>query len=125
MDRISGSGVFARDPDSIVTLTRHETDDAFSVEMTLRNFPPQEPFVVRRKHPLMEIDGKLDPAKLKQVGGRPSTFTAEDILGHLSGSMTSSEWAKLCEEHEGISERSVLPNAQTIGKRGAYFPLGD
>jgi RecA-family ATPase len=47
MDRISGSGVFARDPDSILTTTRHEQDDAFSVEMTLRNHAPQEPFVIR------------------------------------------------------------------------------
>ena len=53
MDRISGSGVFARDPDSIVTLTAHEQKDCFSVEMTLRNIPPQKAFVVRREHPLM------------------------------------------------------------------------
>jgi hypothetical protein len=121
MDRISGSGVFARDPDSIVTMTKHETDNAFSVEMTLRNFPPQESFVVRRKHPLMEIDGKLDPAKLKQAGGRPSSFTVEDILRHLSGSMTSSEWAKVCEEHETISERSFYRMRKQLEKEGRIF----
>ena len=70
MDRISGSGVFARDPDSIITMTAHEQDDCFAVDMTLRNFPPQEPFVVRREHPLMIVDSRLDPAKLKQAVGR-------------------------------------------------------
>jgi len=46
IDRISGSGVLARDPDSLITFTRHEEQDAFTVEMTLRNLAPVEPFVV-------------------------------------------------------------------------------
>ena len=50
-------------------MTRHKEDDAFAVEMTLRNHPPQEPFVVRREHPLMVIDVQLVPAKLKQSEG--------------------------------------------------------
>ena len=33
IDRISGSGVFARDPDSLVVFTRHEEEGAFVVEM--------------------------------------------------------------------------------------------
>ena len=32
LDRVSGSGVFARDPDTIVTITRHDEDGAFVVE---------------------------------------------------------------------------------------------
>jgi regulatory protein RepA len=47
MDRIGGSGVFARDPDSIVVLTRHKEENAFAVEATLRNFAPIKPFCVR------------------------------------------------------------------------------
>jgi hypothetical protein len=99
MDRISGSGVFARDPDSIVTLTAHEQKDCFSVEMTLRNFPPQEAFVVRRQHPLMVRDEKLDPSKLKQVGGRKKEVSAADVLGQLGDEALSyGEWRKRCEE---------------------------
>lgn len=37
MDRMSGSGVFARDADSIVTLTEHQQKNCYVVEMTLRN----------------------------------------------------------------------------------------
>jgi len=51
IDRISGSGVFARDPDSILNFTRHEEQDAFTVEATLRNHKPIEPFVVRWQYP--------------------------------------------------------------------------
>src|SRR5207244_10394065 len=35
IDRVSGSGVYARDPDSIVNFTRHEKDDCYTVEATL------------------------------------------------------------------------------------------
>ncbi len=53
MDRSGGSGVLARDPDTIITMTQHEEDEAYTVNMILRNFPPQEPFAIRREHPLM------------------------------------------------------------------------
>jgi hypothetical protein len=65
MDRISGSGVFARDPDTIMRMTRHSWMTPSPVEMTLRNHPPQESFVVRREHPLMVNDVHLVPAKLE------------------------------------------------------------
>ena len=70
IDRISGSGVFARDPDSLLIFTKHETDDAFTVEPILRNFAPVAPFAVRWNFPLMNLADDLDPAKLKQVAGR-------------------------------------------------------
>jgi AAA domain len=38
-DRISGSGVFARDPDSLIIFTAHENPGSFAVETILRNFP--------------------------------------------------------------------------------------
>jgi hypothetical protein len=64
-------------------MTAHEEPGALSVEMTLRNFPPQEPFVVRREHPLMVIDGQLDPAKLKKPMGRTAENKPEDLLEFL------------------------------------------
>src|SRR5208282_4805856 len=69
IDRISGSGVFARDPDTILNFTRHEETDAFTVDATLRNFKPIAPLCVRWQYPLMRRDESLDPAKLKKVGG--------------------------------------------------------
>jgi len=83
IDRISGSGVFARDPDSLLIFTKHETEDAFTVEPILRNFAPVKPFVVRWKFPLMQRDDELDPHRLKQAGGRPTKFRADDLLALL------------------------------------------
>ena len=39
--------LFARDPDAILTLTKHEEEGAFTVEPILRNHAPIKPFVVR------------------------------------------------------------------------------
>lgn len=67
IDRISGSGVTARDPDSIITLTRHSAGDAyFTADFTLRNMPKVEPFVLMREHPLMIRCEELDPNDLKR-----------------------------------------------------------
>ena len=119
MDRISGSGVFARDPDAIITMTRHEEDDAFAVEMTLRNHPPQEPFVVRREHPLMVIDSQLDPAKLKQAGGRKEEVSPENVLAILGErAMTYAEWLKEAEAELFLSPATFKRKLQDLKKRG-------
>ena len=93
IDRISGSGVFARDPDSLLNLTAHEQPDCYTLEATLRNFPPVDPFVVRWAFPLFVRDTTLDPAALKKPG-RPPKYTAEMLLAALVDGMTSTEWEK-------------------------------
>ena len=103
IDRISGSGVFARDPDTILNFTRHETNDAFTVEATLRNFKPVPPFVVRWQFPLMRRADELDPAKLKQPAGRPKKYSVSSILGCLKGKrLTTSKWLERASSEIGI-----------------------
>ena len=105
IDRISGSGVFARDPDTILNFTRHEVQDAFTVEATLRNFKPVEPFVVRWDFPLMRRANDLDPANLKQAGGRPKIYTVERLLKALNGrKLTSQKWLEKSSSETGISK---------------------
>ena len=107
IDRISGSGVFARDPDSILNFTRHEEADAFSVEATLRNHKPIEPFVVRWHYPIMRRDDVLDPAKLKQAGGRPKRYTVTKLLAILGTQQLKSEnWFKIASPETGIGRSS-------------------
>jgi predicted transcriptional regulator len=102
IDRISGSGVFARDPDSLLIFTKHETDDAFTVEPILRNFAPVAPFVVRWEFPLMRPDDDLDPAKLKQTGGRKKEHDPKELIALIANNgaanpISVSEWARLAE----------------------------
>jgi len=61
IDRMSGSGVFARDADTIITLTEHTEPDCFTVEIVLRNLPPVDSFVVKREFPLFVERTDLDP----------------------------------------------------------------
>lgn len=93
LDRTSGSGVFARDPDAILTATPHQEDDAFTLEMSLRNFPPQDPFVVRWAYPRMVRDADLEPCKHRQPGGRKPIANPGVILKDLApGGMSRSAW---------------------------------
>jgi hypothetical protein len=106
IDRISGSGVFARDPDAIITFTKHEENNAYVIDATLRNCKTIEPFVVRWEYPLMRRDDELDPSKLKQTkpGGRVPTFTVPMILACLGKrKLTSAQWQKRCGEEGGIT----------------------
>lgn len=80
IDRISGSGVFARDPDAILTMTRHEEEDVFVIEPILRNCPPIPPFCVRWEWPLMTPAEGYDATALRQpaVPGRKKKPIAVD-----------------------------------------------
>lgn len=114
IDRISGSGVFARDPDSLLVFTRHEEEDAFTVEATLRNFAPLDPFVVRWQHPLMMPDAQLDPTKLKQAGGRKAIHSPDDLLRVLPPSgMVNKDWEQAAEG-EGIKGRTFYRLRKTL-----------
>jgi hypothetical protein len=125
IDRISGSGVFARDPDSILTLTKHEEEDAFAVEATLRNFKPLEPFVVRWQYPLMRRDDELDPAKLKQLGGRKREHEASAILPLIEREpLSTSAWQKLAESECGVSKRTFYRLYKDLKERGRIVEIG-
>jgi hypothetical protein len=84
IDRISGSGATGRDADTILTLTKHQTEGAFSVELTLRNHPEQPSFVVAWDYPLMSIREELDATQLKQAkDSRKSTKSKVDVMPHV------------------------------------------
>lgn len=105
IDRISGSGVFARDPDSILVMTRHETDDAFTIEATLRNFPPLAPFCVRWEYPLLRRADNLDPEKLKKAIGRKKQFEEQKLLDLLQDrDLTTTEFKDKADEQLGMSK---------------------
>lgn len=98
MDRASGSGVFARDPDAILDLTELEIQDserdeyalasgqsAWRIECTLREFATPEPIDIYFKYPIHEVDDKgllqeLTPEVEKpawQRGNEKSTATKQ------------------------------------------------
>jgi AAA domain len=118
-DRVSGSGVFARDPDSLLMFTKHAEEDAFTVESILRNFPPVDPFVVRWNFPLLSTDESLNPEDLKKPGGRPATYYGSDAIELLTeNSLTTTEWCQNCHNELGMSERSFYRLIKELEKDG-------
>nr|DAG32174.1 MAG TPA: Regulatory protein repA [Caudoviricetes sp.] len=73
MDRASGSGVFARDPDAVIDVTplsaKEETGqlNAFKVSGILREFPPFKEFCIVYHYPIHTVDhsGFLDMAAVE------------------------------------------------------------
>ena len=119
IDRISGSGVFARDPDSLVVFTKHEEERAFVVEMVLRNLPPVAPFVVKWQYPLFVREGSLDPARLKSIGGRPAGYTAQTLLDCLGDArLSSGDWEGLCRSEYGVSRSKFFQLRRELEKEG-------
>jgi hypothetical protein len=125
IDRVSGSGVFARDPDTILTMTRHKDEDAYVVDTILRNFPPIEPFVVRWGHPLMMRDRKLDPKDLKKANAPQEKYSDEQILASLdSREMTTTEWQKDAGNRIGISSSGFNIRRRRLEKDGLITQNG-
>ena len=124
IDRISGSGVFARDPDSLLIFTKHETEDAFTVEPILRNFPPVRPFAVRWEFPLMVQANELDPARLKQAAGRKKAYDNKKLLSAIANTtpenpISVSAWTKL--EAAGNVPRQTLTDYLPEMRRNGWI----
>jgi len=128
MDRMGGSGVFARDPDTLINLTKHQQEGAFTVECQTRNFAPVKPFCVRWdwKQSLMSPDDKLDPAKLKG-GQNQEKYCREDTFVVLLEyeSLSFTEWYEEAEKRtrpakgqKGISETSFRKHIKLLEGEG-------
>jgi len=70
IDRCSGAGAFARDPDVIVSCTRHEVERALTIDYSVRNYAPVPPGVVRfdKDKLCMVPEPELNPDKLHKPG---------------------------------------------------------
>jgi hypothetical protein len=107
IDRISGSGVFGRDPDSLVIMSPLNTDEAFQLDFILRCLPPKRETAIKWNGWCFEPDATLDPADLKKPGGRPSKYSVEDLLDVLGNeSFGDKDWQRKCEEQTGMSTRA-------------------
>lgn len=86
IDRASGSGVFQRDPDTLLTMTKHEHDECYSTNYIVRNHLPISDRVMEWHYPLFVPRTDLDPKDLKPRGA-PSKYTVNqlvDVLGTRS-----------------------------------------
>ena len=97
MDRISGSGVWTRDADTIITLTKHQDtqSESYTVDLILRNSPPKDSFVISQDFPVWKLRTDLDPNELEKKPGRPSVHSPDDLLEILGAEfLTTGDWEK-------------------------------
>jgi hypothetical protein len=80
IDRLSGAGAWARDPDSILVLTPHEEPDCFTLSAVLRNLPQAEECVLRWDYPLMRVATDLNPEALRRPQGRNKVCTDREFM---------------------------------------------
>jgi RecA-family ATPase len=80
MDRMSGAGAWARDPDSIVVLTPHEEPDCFTVNTILRNLPRLPEFVVAWEFPRMQVARDLNPEALRRPQAKNKVCTDREFV---------------------------------------------
>jgi hypothetical protein len=113
-DRFSGTAIWSRFPDALMTFTDHEDENCFGVEFTLRDFAPVEPIGVRWEFPRFRLDASIDPEKLKQPrGGRPKLNTAEQLAGliqsdeEISYSDLLRRAAKICQMKKRTFDRRL------------------
>lgn len=126
MDRVSGSGVWERDPDAVMTATRHEDDGAFTLEMTLRNMPPVDPFVIRWDYPRMRRDDVADPDRLAQPHvGRTEEFSTDAIVQHLKEPMRTGQWFKVSAEELGISRGTFYRRMRDAERMRQVVRIGE
>jgi hypothetical protein len=124
IDRISGSGIWTRDADSIINFTKHEDfvkgkNECYSVEPELRVYQPKEPFVVKWEFPLFITDSTLDPTKLKTVGHKADDNTsADEVLGLLTRPMRTGPWQKLAYEERNVSRATFYRRKGELEKAG-------
>lgn len=126
MDRLSGSGVFARDADSIIVMTKHDADDCYTVELELRNLPEQQRFVVRWDYPVMRVDGTKDPAKLQGIGGAPKKAADDKVLELLREKpLSHAEWKQATIEQLKVSARTFERRREELFKAGKAVKNAD
>ena len=122
IDRIAGSGAFARDADSILIFTAHDKSDCFTVSSILRNFRPTPEFVVQWEHPLMIRDGNLDPEhlKLRRQSNPVRHNTVEELLAHVppDGSPIAKNVLKTTANKAGIGVNKISPLIDQLKDEG-------
>lgn len=123
IDRMSGAGTFARDPDCLISLTEAEasTEDApaFIFEPTVRSFKPMKPFALVWEFPIWKADRSMS-TKLKDGAGRPKEGDDPTDLVRLleeHGELQTKEFEQLARDEKGIPSRRFFDALKQIKKR--------
>jgi hypothetical protein len=119
MDRMSGAGAWARDPDSIMILTPHEEESCFTVTSILRNLPQLPEFVVHWDFPLMQVASDLNPEALRRPQSKNKVCSDKEFVDEALTAEPQSTGA-ICAKAEnlGLSRRTAQRYLQRLVEAG-------
>ena len=121
IDRMSGSGVLARDPDAIIILTDHQEEDAYICETILRAFPALPPFGLRWDFPQLKPCPDVDVEGIRQPG-RNKTYNEKQLIDLLpAAGLTFGDWLKKANAEHGISRTSFYRSLKKLQDSDAVF----
>ena len=110
IDRASGSGVFARDPDAILTVTELDVPESLveakgiplRIEYTLREFKPLEPTDIWNRYPIHYVDdeGILSEYEPPSVDGEKAKVAQKN-----AEKRQSAEMIEFTNAYEKLSEK--------------------
>jgi len=102
-DRPSGSGVFARHPDAICTLTPLKDEDYYKVEWILREFRSPHSSIWRWEYPLHRWVSNIDEPKQRKTKTR---LSAEDKIQQALNEKPDATIDEIAEI-TGLSKRTI------------------
>jgi len=121
IDRMSGSGVLARDPDAILIMSDHEEEDCYVCEPTLRAFPALPGFGLRWDFPQLRPCADVDVEGIKQPG-RNKAFSDKQILELLpSSGLTFGDWLDKAKNEYGIGKTSFYKLLKSLQDNDLVF----
>tara|TARA_R110001606_G_scaffold112569_1_gene239472 strand:- start:4000 stop:5934 length:1935 start_codon:yes stop_codon:yes gene_type:complete len=119
-DRISGSGVFGRDPDCIICLSEIKDEpDAYLMEGTLREFKAIEPVGLRFEYPIHILDSSLNSAVVDGAEKKKKGTTDQDLLDQflilVGGDLEETKFIKELAISTNLSERTLKGRINKMG----------
>ena len=120
MNKMSGSGSFARDPDTIMTMSRHPSvPNCLVAETTLRNMKSPDPFVIEVDPPLFALRDDVEVP----VTDRSSRASHEDIFSILNneGSLSPKTWENKSIQKFGITQKQFESAVGELRRKQKIF----
>ncbi len=109
----AGAGSQSRAVDTHVILRPHEDEDKIVMDAAVRSWAPLEPLVLRKQHPLFEVDTSADPTALLGTEKKrepKQEVTLNEFVETCIGSQDPclmSDIVRLASKHYDLSERKT------------------
>jgi RecA-family ATPase len=109
IDRIAGSGIFARDADAMISLALHENKQDVVMSHAIRNYSAPEDKTISFAEGVF-VDSELPPAEFNSRSRPKREFDLESIARTVTHEMTYEEtWSAIqTEHHVGQNAAKVL-----------------